>query len=143
MRKNIRNMQVLVVDERLVADTLVLILERAGVRAKAAYSSRQAMALMHAFDPDALIADSMLEGMNGFELARQIVRAYPHCKTLLFSEQPPWNEEPASYGFSTVAKPVNPRVILEWLGCAAPSWPQPAGQAAGIAQDSAHLLGRY
>lgn len=143
MRNESRNMRVLVVDERLVADTLVLILERAGVRAKAAYSSRQAMALIHAFGPDALIADSMLEGMNGFELARQIVRTYPHCRTLLFSEQPPWNEESAAYGFATVGKPVNPRIILEWLGCATPPRPQPAGHAAGVAQYSAHFFGRY
>lgn len=144
MGKASKNMQVLVVDERLVADTLVLILERAGVRAKAAYNSRQAMALVSAFGPDALIAGRTLDGMSGLELARKIVSHYPRCRTLLFSEQPPWCQDPevAAYGFATVDKPVHPRVILDWLGCAAPSRPQSVWQAPGITENSAHFLWR-
>jgi CheY-like chemotaxis protein len=113
--------RVLIVDdERLIADTLVIILNQNGFEATAAYSGEQAVELALGLKPAMLLSDVIMDRMNGIEAAIQITKDNPACKVLLFSGQPAVAEmiETAArngYQFSILAKPVHPAAILKEL----------------------------
>jgi RepB plasmid partitioning protein/Response regulator receiver domain len=62
-------------DEVIIAETLVMILYKAGFDAQAAYSGEMAVELARDFQPDVLIADVIMPGMSGIETAILVV--YP------------------------------------------------------------------
>ncbi len=79
--------KVLVVDdERVIADTLSMILNQSGFEARAVYSGEGALELAQSFAPDMLISD-VING--GFEWDRWRPSAFAGCcrtfKILLFS----------------------------------------------------------
>jgi CheY-like chemotaxis protein len=81
MRSGALPQRVLVVDdERVIADTLVLILSQKGFEATAAYSGEKAVEAATAFRPDILIMDVIMGGMNGIEASLQISAILPLCK---------------------------------------------------------------
>ena len=58
-------MRVLIVDdERRVANTLVMILEREGYGAASAYNGAAALQKIESFIPDCVISDVLMSGMN-------------------------------------------------------------------------------
>src|SRR5208337_4969323 len=79
---------VLVVDdEHTIADTLAVILNRAGFNASAVYSGSEAVEVAKSVKPDLIISDVAMPEMNGIE-AMILVRSFlPTCKVLLFSGQ--------------------------------------------------------
>src|SRR5690349_18388881 len=86
MPSTTRGRKILVVDdERVIADTLVAILNVSGYSASAAYNGDSALAAIGAAIPDMLISDVCMPGMNGIELAMQVRQRYPQCMVLLFS----------------------------------------------------------
>jgi len=104
-------------DEVIIADTLAEILTRNGYAAVAAYDGEEALETALLTPPEMLIADVMLPGMNGIELAVIIQRTFPDCKILLFSGRSVSNAllapaERAGYHFSLLSKPVHPDVLL-------------------------------
>ena len=114
--------RVLVVDdEHVIADTLAIILSRAGYNASAAYSGAQAVDLARAEKPDLIITDViMLPGMSGIEAAIRVREFLPTCKILLFSGQASTADllEDArvrGYEFQILAKPVHPQDLLAKL----------------------------
>jgi DNA-binding response OmpR family regulator len=114
-------LRVLIVDdERLVADTLGMIVEAKGHVACVAYSGEQATALAAEFKPDAVISDVMMPGMDGFELATWLEEHDYDCKVLLVSghmEYVARAEQIAQSGRprAVLPKPVHPHEVLRFL----------------------------
>lgn len=112
-------MRVLVVDdEKAVADSTILVFRQFGYEAEAVYSAEEALAAVQHLHPDLLVADVMMSGMNGIELAIRLCDEMPHCKTLLFSGQADTAnllEEARQRGFEfeILAKPVLPAELID------------------------------
>jgi DNA-binding response OmpR family regulator len=110
---------VLVVDdERVIADTLSIILKKSGFSALTAYDGATALQLANTLKPDLLISDVMMPGMTGIELAIAMKQTQPECKILLFSGQAATVdllEDARSLGhdFTTLTKPVHPTDMLK------------------------------
>jgi CheY-like chemotaxis protein len=80
--------KVLVVDdERVIADTLAMILNQSGFQARAVYSGETALETAATFEPDMLITDVIMADLNGIDAAIQIRTILPRIKILLFSGQ--------------------------------------------------------
>ena len=113
--------RVLVVDdERLLADTTAAILRRAGFATKTAYDAFGALEMMASFQPDYLLTDIMMPGMNGVDLAIAIAKSHPATKILLFSGQAGISEiledsKAKGFEFPLLAKPVHPTKLIEGL----------------------------
>src|SRR5277367_6094145 len=79
-----RNPRVLVVDdEKIIADTLSIILSKSGFATMTAYDATTALELAKATPPDLLISDVVMPGMTGVELAITMTHVVPACKVLL------------------------------------------------------------
>lgn len=110
---------VLVVDdERIIADTLTLILRQQGFQTSAAYSGESAVAQCIAVCPDILISDVLMGALNGIDAAIQIRQLVPACRVILISGQAATGDllEDArrrGHEFEILAKPVHPSVLLQ------------------------------
>lgn len=114
-------LRVLIVDdEQIIANTLVLILNRSGFTAIAAYSGEKAIEVAPDFQPNILISDVIMFGMTGIEAAIQVSKSVPGCRVILLSGQAATADllhraEDEGYSFEIVAKPVHPQVLLDVL----------------------------
>ena len=110
---------VLVVDdEKVIADTLSIILSKSGFSTMTAYDGVAALQLAKDLKPDLVISDVMMPGMTGIELAIAITQTVPRCKILLFSGQAATVDlleeaRNAGYNFTTLTKPVHPTDMLQ------------------------------
>ena len=113
--------RVLIVDdESIIADSLVMILQRSGMEAAAAYSGEAAIDLAREFAPDAVICDVILRGISGIETAVRIEQMLPACRVILFSGQAATADllrasHAEGHDFEILSKPVHPRALLELL----------------------------
>lgn len=113
--------RVLVVDdERVIADTLAIILNQAGFQASAVYTGTSAVERARTERPDLIISDVIMPDMNGIEAAIKIRQILPGCKILLFSGQAATADllEKArleGHEFEILAKPVHPQDLLAKL----------------------------
>lgn len=112
---------VLVVDdEKIIADTLVAILNQAGFASAAAYSAASAIEMASIIPPDLLLTDIVMPGMNGVDLAEAIQQTIPDCRIVMFSGQAS-TVDYLSLGrtFRTrvelLAKPIAPRELISAL----------------------------
>ena len=116
-----RRLKVLVIDdERVIADTVRLILSQSGFEVAVAYTADHAVRLAAAWTPDILLCDVLLEETNGFDVAIEICETHTNCKVLMFSGQTQTVEllaayEDKGYTFEVLAKPVPPEELLERL----------------------------
>ncbi len=121
MPESITKPKVLVADdERVIADTLAMILNQSGFEARAVYSGEKAVELAPVFVPDMLISDVIMADLNGIEAAIRIRTLLPQIKILLFSGQAATADllEKArmqGYEFEILAKPVHPQDLLSKL----------------------------
>jgi len=121
MPENHAKPKVLVVDdERVIADTLAMILNQSGFQARAVYSGENALEMAATFEPDMLIADVIMADLNGIDAAIQIRALLPRTKILLFSGQAPTahlleKARAPGYEFEILAKPVHPQDLLTRL----------------------------
>ena len=107
-------------DERVIADTLAMILNQSGFHARAVYSGEKALELAPTFQPDMLISDVIMTDMNGIDAAITIRTMLPNCKILLFSGQAATADllekaHSQGYDFEILAKPVHPQDLLSKL----------------------------
>ena len=107
-------------DERVIADTLAMILNQSGFEARAVYSGEGALELAESFQPDMLISDVIMADLNGIDAAIRIRALLPGIKILLFSGQAATADllEKArkdGHEFDILAKPVHPQDLLARL----------------------------
>jgi CheY-like chemotaxis protein len=107
-------------DERVIADTLAIILNQAGYDASAVYSGTDAVTQAQALRPSLLISDVIMPDMNGIDAAIKIRALVPSCKILLFSGQAATadlleNARQQGHEFEILAKPVHPQDLLAKL----------------------------
>jgi CheY-like chemotaxis protein len=113
--------RVLVVDdEQVIADTLSIILNKAGFDASPVYTGTAAVESARTMQPDLIISDVIMPDMNGIEAAIQIRAFLPECKILLFSGQAATADllesaRAKGHEFEILAKPVHPQDLLAKL----------------------------
>lgn len=121
MHENRVKPKVLVVDdERVIADTLAMILNQSGFDARAIYSGEKAVEMAATFAPDMLITDVIMADLNGIDAAIMIRSVLPNIKILLFSGQAATadlleNARTKGHEFEILAKPVHPQDLLSRL----------------------------
>ncbi|MGC1872799.1 MAG: response regulator [Acidobacteriaceae bacterium] len=128
-----RNPVVLVVDDEVViADTLTTILAQHGIAAMTAYNGFDALEIARVIPPDLLLADVVMPGMSGIDVAITIKKDIPDCAILLFSGQAATKGLLARAGkawcdFEVLLKPIHPeklvKLIFERLQIDAPKLP--------------------
>ena len=72
-------------DERLISDTVALILNKAGFAATAFHDPQEALAAVQKRQPSLMLSDVRMPGMSGVQLAMLVRELCPECKILLFS----------------------------------------------------------
>ncbi len=105
-------------DERIIADTLSIILSRSGYTTMTAYDGLAGLEIARSFTPDLIISDVVMPGMTGVELAVIVTQTIPTCKILLFSGQAATVDlleqaRDAGHNFTTLTKPVHPTDMLK------------------------------
>src|SRR5579875_3449317 len=107
-------------DERVIADTLAIILNQSGFEAMAVYSGEKAVEAAGNWRPDMLISDVIMTDLNGIDAAIKIRSLLPSCKILLFSGQAATADlldraRGQGHEFEILAKPVHPQDLLARL----------------------------
>jgi DNA-binding response OmpR family regulator len=107
-------------DERVIADTLAIILNQSGFEALAVYNGEKAVEMAKSFQPDMLISDVIMTDLNGIDAAIKIRSILPSCKILLFSGQAATADlldraRVQGHEFEILAKPVHPQDLLARL----------------------------
>jgi CheY-like chemotaxis protein len=107
-------------DERVIADSLAMILNQSGFKAIVAYTGEKALEMAAEFKPDMLISDVIMGGLNGIDAAIRIRELLPSIKILLFSGQAATADllekaRAQGYEFEILAKPVHPQDLLAKL----------------------------
>ena len=107
-------------DERVIADTLAIILNQSGFEATAVYSGEKAVEMAATLRPDMVISDVIMTDMNGIDAAIKIRAILPSCKILLFSGQASTADlldraRIRGHEFEILAKPVHPQDLLARL----------------------------
>jgi len=105
-------------DERIIADTLSIILSRSGYTTMTAYDGLAGLEIARNSTPDLIISDVVMPGMTGVELAITVTQTIPTCKILLFSGQAATVDlleqaRNAGHNFTTLTKPVHPTDMLK------------------------------
>jgi DNA-binding NtrC family response regulator len=104
-------------DERVIAQTLALILGQSGFRAIAFTNPLEALEAARADAPDLVISDVMMPELSGIDLAIALNSHCPSCKILLFSGQASTVDmlEAArgkGYQYQLLSKPIHPTDLL-------------------------------
>lgn len=98
-------------DEKVLADSLAMILRVSGWKATAAYSGEEAVQLCAEMNPHVVIADVVMAPMSGFDLAIHLAEHYPGCRIILmsgYSFHEPLVAQSMRGGFEFLAKPIDP-----------------------------------
>ena len=110
--------RILVVDDdRKIADSLCSILELAGHEAMATYAAEEALELVGVLQPNLVIADVVMPGKTGIELASELRNTHPQIPLILLSGNAGTEEllnQAGSQidGVLVLAKPFPPRDLV-------------------------------
>ena len=107
-------------DEKLIADSLVEILNTVGLNASSGYSGSQAIHRANTSAFDVLIIDVVMTEMTGIDAAFEILKVLPNCQVLLLSGSTLTSDmlkdaHERGHDFEIFAKPVHPSVIIDRL----------------------------
>ena len=107
-------------DERVIADTLTIILTQNGFEATAAYSGEEVVEIANTFQPGILLTDIVMAGMNGIEAAILVREKLPSCRIVLLSGQALAADlldeaRARGYEFEIMAKPLHPNELIAFL----------------------------
>jgi DNA-binding NtrC family response regulator len=109
-------------DERVIADTLSIILSRSGFAVQTAYDAASALELADIIPPQLLLSDVMMgPGMDGTQLAIEMIGSYPDCKVILFSGHAATADllekaRDLGHHFTLLTKPLHPADLLNHIG---------------------------
>src|SRR5581483_1543373 len=113
-----RKIRVIVIDdEPVIADTVVEILNGEGFEAMAVSTGASAVELAKDFDPDVVLSDVIMPGLNGIETGIQIRKVAPNCRVILFSGQAATVDllekaREQGHRFDILAKPIRPEQLI-------------------------------
>jgi CheY-like chemotaxis protein len=113
--------RILVVDdEKLIADTIVQILNRNGFIAEAAYSGAEAIEKAERHCPELVLSDVLMPHVDGVEAAIAIRELCPDTRIVLFSGQAATVEILArarerGHTFELLPKPIHPTQLIKHL----------------------------
>ncbi len=113
--------RILVVDdEKVIADTIVQILNRDGFIAEAAYGGEEAIEKATRHCPDLVLSDVLMPQVDGVEAAIAIRRNCPDTRIILFSGQAATVEILArarerGHDFELLPKPIHPTQLIKHL----------------------------
>jgi DNA-binding response OmpR family regulator len=116
-------------DEKVIADTLSIILTHAGFITMTAYDGVTALRMANAITPALLISDVVMPGISGVELAIMLAQSIPDLKILLFSGQASTVDllekaRRSGHNFTALTKPVHPTDMLKRISeCLATNTP--------------------
>jgi CheY-like chemotaxis protein len=115
--KTVKPKVLVVDDERVIADTLAIILNQNGYDAAAVYTGTAAVERARSVRPDLIISDVIMPDVNGIDAAINIRKFLPGCKILLFSGQAATADllesaRDQGHEFEILAKPVHPQDLL-------------------------------
>ena len=104
-------------DERLIASTTTTILQLSGYETRSFANALEALEAARTVRPDLLIADVIMPGLSGIDLAIRFKELYPTCKVLLLSGQTKTTDlleaaRQQGHDFEILAKPVHPTDLL-------------------------------
>lgn len=107
-------------DEKIIADSLGLILRGRGFTVRVAYGGKQAIADAGDFAPDVLISDVVMPDMNGVALADHFFHQCPACRVILMSGNATSRALLAlaaerGHHYAFIPKPFHPTKLLEIL----------------------------
>lgn len=107
-------------DERVIGQTLAMILNQAGFTATAFEHPDKAIAAATEISPSLLITDVAMPEMNGIDLAIHFRTVHPTCRVLLFSGQASTanlleDARSRGYNFDLLSKPIHPADLLAKL----------------------------
>ena len=107
-------------DERVIADTLAVILNQSGFEAAAVYDGAEAVEKARTWGPDLLVSDVVMPELSGIDAAIRICAMFPGCRVLLFSGQAATADLLADarisgHNFEVLAKPIHPNELLAHL----------------------------
>jgi FixJ family two-component response regulator len=114
-------------DEKIIAETLTLILQKNGFAAKGFTESRKALAAARIEAPNLILSDVMMPELSGIELAIAIRRECPECKIMLFSGHAHTlglidEARGDGHDFYLLAKPLHPADLLRRIRQQHPEW---------------------
>ena len=119
--KQIPAPRVLVVDdEKVIADTIVQILNRNGFIAEAAYGGQEAIDQAKRHCPDLVLSDVLMPKVDGVEAAITIRKHCPETRIVLFSGQSATVEilqraRERGHIFELLPKPIHPTQLIKHL----------------------------
>jgi DNA-binding response OmpR family regulator len=104
-------------DDRVIASTTAIILELSGYEARSFVNPLEALEAARTVRPDLVIADVVMPGLSGIELAVRLKELCPTCKVLLLSGQAVTGElleaaREQGHEFEVLAKPIHPDDLL-------------------------------
>jgi DNA-binding response OmpR family regulator len=106
--------------ERVIADTLAMILNQSGFEALAVYSGEKAVEAAQGFRPDCFLTEVTLTRMNGVDAAIEIRSGLPGMKIILSAGHvvaPELLDKVRAHGyeFELMAVPIHPQDLLNKL----------------------------
>ena len=113
--------RILVVDdEKVIADTIVQILNRNGFIAEAAYGGEEAIEKARRHCPDLVLSDVLMPQIDGVEAAIAIRNNCPDTRIILFSGQAATVEilsraRERGHTFELLPKPIHPTQLIKHL----------------------------
>jgi DNA-binding response OmpR family regulator len=102
-------------DDRIVADSLVLVLQENSFQAAASYSAQAALSAADLQQPDVAIIEVVLPDLDGVRLARRIQVLSPRTHILLMSGCPDAAGPLDTCEFEVLAKPMPPGKVVAKL----------------------------
>jgi CheY-like chemotaxis protein len=105
-------------DEKVIADTLSIILTHAGFITMTAYDGANALRMANSVAPALLISDVVMPGISGVELAIMLTQSIPNLRVLLFSGQASTVDllekaRRSGHNFTALTKPIHPTDMLK------------------------------
>ena len=118
-----KKVKVMVIDDDCtVAESTAQLFDRFGYECYAVYSAADALACAESFEPDVVLSDVLMPGLNGVEVCTQIKQMLPNCRILLFSGEVSLaytlteDARKHGYNFELLAKPVRPQELVAKIG---------------------------
>lgn len=113
-----RKLRVLVADdEKIIADSLQLILAGVGYDVRVVYDGLSAVQESSQWPPDLFLSDVLMPGFTGIDAAIEVRKRLPDCRVLLVTGQSDLNQlqrEIVSKGetFELFSKPIHPTELI-------------------------------